>query len=45
MDYNLNWTSADWRIALIILAVIAALVLLRLSGAVRYMPNDRIGIP
>ena len=45
MDYNLNWTAADWRIALIILAVIAALVLLRLSGAVRYMPNDRIGIP
>jgi uncharacterized membrane protein YqiK len=45
MDYNLNWTAADWRIALIILAVIAGLVLLRLSGAVRYMPNDRIGIP
>ena len=45
MDYNFNWTSADWHIALIILAVIAALVLLRLSGAVRYMPNDRIGIP
>ncbi|MET3612521.1 putative membrane protein YqiK [Rhizobium aquaticum] len=45
MDYNLNWTAADWRIAVIILAVVAALVLLRLSGAVRYMPNDRIGIP
>ncbi|MCD2175220.1 SPFH domain-containing protein [Rhizobium sp. C4] len=45
MDYNLNWTAADWHIALIVLAVVAALVLLRLSGAVRYMPNDRIGIP
>lgn len=45
MDYNLNWTAADWHIALIALAVIAGLVLLRLSGAVRYMPNDRIGIP
>ena len=45
MDYNLNWTAADWHIALIALAVTAGLVLLRLSGAVRYMPNDRIGIP
>ena len=44
MDNYSSLTSNDWTIIWIAAAVIVFLIVLRMSGAVRYIANDRIGI-